>query len=205
MCLSVFHPALSGIIVSMLLGENFLYSNKSSTSLFFYSSCSKIEFLWEQFNTSTAYNMLSFSSVSVILATIVTHILLLKRQRQLKKQKAASTMVVTYNKDGISISKRAEDKQLSNKLSRHERTVVTPKASQFCFILRLLGIPFTALVYHSAGSSGLPPWAQIFIYTIFSQVFLQNNLIETIYSPNLRNTLIDYFQTSRHAGYVVDV
>ena len=203
MCLSVFHPALSGIIVSLLLGENFLDSNKSSTSLFWYSSCSKVKILWEKFNTSIAYNMLSFSSVAVILATIFTHILLIKRQRQLKKQLAASTMVVTYNKDGTSISKRAEVKFISKTLFKHERTVITPKASQVSFLMRLLGIPLESILFYSVGSSRLPPGAQIFLFTLFSQVLLLTNVVETICSPKLRNSFIDYFQTDRYAGYDV--
>ena len=147
--------------------------------------------------------MLSFSSVSVILATIFTHILLIKRQRQQKKQLAASTMVVTYNKDGTSISKRAEVKFISKTLFKHERTVITPKASQVSFLIRLLGIPLESILFYSVGSSRLPPGAQIFLFTLFSQVLLMTNVIETICSPKLRNSFIDYFQTDRYAGYDV--
>ena len=203
--LTWFHPALSGIIVSMLLGENFFDSNKSNTSLFFYSSCSKIEFLKEEFNMSIAYNIFNVSSIAIISVTAFTHILLHKKHKQLKEQRAEGTMVIIYNKDGTSISRRVEDKLLCKKLWRHERTVVSPKASQLSFIVRLLGIPFSGILFLIASSSGLPPWAQFFFFTIFSQVFLQNNIVETIFSPKLHGSLIDYFQTRRHAMYVVNV
>ena len=205
MYLTWIHPALSGIIVSMLLGENFYDSNKSYTSLFFYSSCSKIQFLKEEFNMSLAYNIFNVSSIAIISVTAFTHILLHRKHKQLKKQMADGTMVVIYNKDGASISRRAEDKLLHRKLWRYERTVVTPKASQLSFIVRLLGIPFSGILFLAASSSGLPPWAQFFFFTIFSQVFLQNNIVETIYSPKLYNSLIDYFQTRRLAIYDVNV
>ena len=205
MYLTWIHPALSGIIVSMLLGENFYDSNKSYTSLFFYSSCSKIQFLKEEFNMSFAYNIFNVSSIAIISVTAFTHILLHRKHKQLKKQMADGTMVVIYNEDGASISRRAEDKLLRKKLWRHERTVVTPKASQLSFIVRLLGIPFSGILFLAASSSGLPPWAQFFFFTIFSQVFLQNNIVETIYSPKLYNSLIDYFQTRRLAIYDVNV
>ena len=94
MCLAWIHPALSGIIVAVLLGENFLDLDKSSTSLFYYSSCTKVQMLWDQFNTSIFYHMFSWSSTAIVLVTIFAHILLLKRHRQLRKQKTDGTMIV---------------------------------------------------------------------------------------------------------------
>ena len=206
-CLTWFHPTLSGIIVSMLLGENFLLeSNKSSTSLFFYSSCSKIEMLWDQFNTSIYINVFSISSMAIVLITGFTHILLLKKHRQLRKKKADGTMIISYKEDVISITRRQADKQLCQKLGKHERTVVTPKASQYSFIVRLIFIPFTGLVFHTAGSHHLwPLWAQILIFTLFSQVFVLNNIVETIFSPNLRYSLIDFFGLSKQSYPVINV
>ena len=209
MCLAWIHPALSGIIVAVLLGENFLDLDKSSTSLFYYSSCTKVEMLWDQFNTSIFYHMFSWSSTAIVLVTIFAHILLLKRHRQLRKQKADGTMIVFYtNEDGVLIKRRPADTQLCQKLCRHERTVVTPKASQFSFIVCLISIPFTVIVYKTAGSSGLhswPLWAQSFVFTMFSQVFILNNIVETIFSPNLRNSLIDCFKLSRQSYPLVNV
>ena len=206
MCLSYFHPALSGMIVAMLLGENLLDSDKTSTTLFFYSSCSKSEMLWDQFNTSIAYNIFSISSMLIVLITVFTHILLHKRHGQLRKKKADGTMIISYKEDGISITRRQADKQLCQKLSKHERTVVTPKASQFSFIVRLIFIPFTGIVFHSAGSHHFwPPWAQFFIFTMFSQVFVLNNIVETLSSPNLRYSLIEFFGLSKQSYPVINV
>ena len=86
MILTWFHPTLCGIIVSMLLGENFLLdSNKTSTTLFFYSLCSKVKFHKEEFMQTIAVYMFTLSSTSIVFATVVTHIILLIRHRQLKK------------------------------------------------------------------------------------------------------------------------
>ena len=209
MCLAWIHPALCGIIVAVLLGENFLDLDISSTTLYYYSSCTKIEMLWDQFNTSIVYHMFSMSSLAINLVTIFVHIFLLKKHRQLKKQKADGTMIISYiNEDGISITRRPADTVLCQKLRKYERTVVTPKASQFSFIVKLAFIPFTVILYKTAGSSGLhswPLWAQSFMFTMFSQVFVLNNLVETILSPSLRNTLIDYFTLSRQSCPVVKV
>ena len=142
---------------------------------------------------SMAYTMFSVSSVAIVVATVFTHIALLIRHRQLKGQRADGTKVVTFNdEDGTLMSKTVEDKSLSKRLLQHERTVVTPKASQFSFIVRLLGIPFAAILYHISHTSGLPPWAQFFFYTIFVQCFLWFNFVEAIFSPILRNSLKDY-------------
>ena len=193
-CLTWFHPTLSGIIVSMLLGENFLLeSNKSSTSLFLYSSCSKVKFHKEQFMQSMAYSMFSVSSVAIVIATVLIHISLFIKHRKLKGQRADGNNVVTYNdKDGTLISKTNEDQSLFQKLWRHERSVVTPQASQLSFIIRLLGIPSAAVLFYMYHSSGLPPWAQLYLYTIFVQCFLWFNLIEAFFSPNLRNSLKEF-------------
>ena len=120
---------------------------------------------------SLAYNIFNVSSIAIISVTAFTHILLHRKHKQLKKQMADGTMVVIYNKDGASISRRAEDKLLHRKLWRYERTVVTPKASQLSFIVRLLGIPFSGILFLAASSSGLPPWAQFFfLHNIFSSI-----------------------------------
>ena len=203
--LTWFHPALSGIIVSMLLGEKFLDSNTLYTSLFWYSSCSKTAILWEEFNTSIAYNIFSVSSIAIVSITIIAHILLLVRLRQLRKKRAQGRIVVIYDSDGVLISKRNEDLTSCRTLWRHERSVVTPKASLFSFIYRLVNILHQGTLYHITGPSGLAPWAQVLIFTIFSQVFFLFNLIETVFSPTLRNSLIDFFPSSRYIYNTVNV
>ena len=115
-------------------------------------------------------------------------------------------MNIAYNEDGISIRRRQADKQLCQKLCKHERTVITPKASQYSFMVRLIFIPFTGIVFHTAGSHHLwPLWAQLLIYTLFSQVFVLNNIVETIFSPNLRCSLIDFFGLSKQSYPVINV
>ena len=162
--------------------------------------------LWDQFNTSIYLNVFSISSMAIVLITVFIHILLLKKHRQLRKKKADGTMIISYNGDGISMTRRQADKQLCHKLWKHERTVITPKASQFSFIVRLFFIPFTGIVFHTAGSHHLwPLYAQLLIFTLFSQVFVLNNIVETIYSPNLRYSLIDFFGLSKQSYPVINV
>ena len=203
MRLAWFHPTISGIIVAILLGENFVDFDKSSTPLFHYSYCSKTEM------QSFAINMLSMSSMAIVFLTVLTHIFLFKRQRQLRKQKVDGTIVISFiNEDGISIKRRPADTLLCQKLSRHERTVVTPKASQFSFIVHCLFIPLTGIVFHTADSSGLhfwPLWVQFFFFTIISQAFVLNNIVETIFSPHLCSSLFDLFLLNRHTCPVINV
>ena len=86
-CLSWLHPVLSGIIVSMLLGEDFLTASESHTSHIYYSCCSKTPFAWKGVMGSRL--VLSLSQILLIAASLVTHLLLFIRQRQLKKLEAA--------------------------------------------------------------------------------------------------------------------
>ena len=197
-CLTWFHPALSGVIVSIWLGETILDYNTLYTSLFWYSSCSKIEFLWEEFNTSIANNIHAYTSIVIVTISIIAHLVLRVRHRQLREKIDEGIMVITYNVDGVTISRRNEDSSSCKKLWRHERTAVTPQASLVSFIFQLVAVLFQGTLFHFSGSSGLPPWAQFLIFAAFSQIFFFYNFIETVFSPNLQNSLIDFFSSRRY-------
>ena len=181
-------PALSGIILSMLLGENFLDSNKSHI---FYSSCSNVPLLWEEFTGSIYYIVFSLSQLTIVSITFATQIAIVIRRKQLEKQRADETMVVTYNKDGATISRSNPDQPSCHRLWRHNRTVVTPLASLLSHLFRLL-ILLLAICCHY-GPSGLQVVEQLIISTTFCTLFFLYSFIETICSPTLRNSLIDLF------------
>ena len=121
------HPTIAGIIVSVVLSENFHDSHRVSEFL-----CGK-SFTWLFF-----IKLGAVSQVLSILITLATHILLFYRVRELEKQRAGGIMVVNYQMDGVTISKRGPDLQTSKKLWMYNRTVVSPKASLISFIFNIL-------------------------------------------------------------------
>ena len=209
-CLTYLHPALSGIIVSLLLGENFLASEKSHTSHIYYSSCLKKPILWKEFHWSLYYNVFALSDIVILSITFCIQIAIYLRQKHLENQRADGIMVITYNRDGITISKRKPDQPSSHTLSRHyNRTVVTPRASLLSF---LVIVPYCLLLLLSGhmpnvdkGPSGPPVFGQFLVFLSPSIIFFLYPLVETIFSPTLRDTLTDFFLCRSRAYYVVDV
>ena len=132
----------------MLLGGNFLNSNEPHTSFIWYSSCSKIPIIWQKFTGSIFNNVFALLHIVVLLFGFVTHIALLLSQRQLKKQIADGIMIITYNMDGVTISRRAPDLQSSHTLWKHNRTVVTPEASFFSLLLTWISILLHVFVFY---------------------------------------------------------
>ena len=204
LCLSWLHATFCGMISSVVLGENYLNYNESQTNFVMLSSCTKIPINWEE--STWSYDMLFVSCLLMTLMTFCIHIALILRKKQLEKLKADGIMIITYNQDGVTISRRTTDQQSSNTLRNYNRTVVTPKASFFIFLGNVLFGVFTFMLYYFFGSS---PSEMHFGYCLVflnsCRFFLLNNFIATIFSPNLRSTLIDFFPCNRRAYHVVNV
>ena len=202
-CLTWLHPVLSGIIVSMLLGEDFLASSESHTSHIYYSWCSKTPFAWKGVMGSRL--VLSLSQTLLIAGSLVTQLLLFIRQRKLKKLEAAGIMVDMEMSDGTKISRRCSDLEAKSKLWRHSRAVVTPEASLFSFLASLV-VFFTRLHFHlNLSKSGPSTVSRFLAFGPLLQLFFLCNMIETIFSPTLRNTLSNFVQFSRGTYHVINV
>ena len=145
---------ISGFVVSVLLGENFLSSNQTNTSFIWYSSCSETPISWAEFDGSVFNTVIGLSHLAVVFFTIIIQIVIYVRQRQLEKQRReeildsgdqedpwflaqlnSGIMVEIYDEDGVTTSNRNGDQSSKYALSRHYRTVVTPKASVLSFIV----------------------------------------------------------------------
>ena len=161
-CLTWVYPALSGIIVSLSLGENFLSNN--NTHIF-----PELPILWDHiwWSISFVYKLFGITNFLFIATTSITHIFLFLRQRQLEKQRAEGIRVITYNRDGVTISRRAPDLQSSHKLWKHYRTVVTPQASFYSLLFTLLHF-FVFAVFND------PFFGQIAIFLSFSRTLIWN-------------------------------
>ena len=201
-CLTWLHPTLCGIIVSMLLGENFFSSNTLSI---WYSYCAKTPILWEEIMGSLVYKVFGLSQSVILISTFIIQILIVKRQRQLYKQIANGIMVEIYQRDGVTISSRSPDLQSSHKLWMHTRTVVTPQASLFSFSYTLLLALPRIFYFFNMDPSGLSTSGELIIFLTFCNLFFLCNFLETIISPTLRNSLLDIFPCYRRVYHVVTV
>ena len=179
----------------MMIGEGYFNFNESHTSFFWYSFCSKTPWGAEAWS----YEMQMVTGISIIFITFGLNIALFERKRQLETIRAEGIMVVNYSRDGVTISRRKEDEPSSCKLRNFNRTVVTPKASFILFLTNALDYFILTLIH-----SVLPVFGELVYFLTFSYIFFFNTLIETIFSPCLRNSIIDIFPCRRPA-YAVTV
>ena len=148
------------------------------------------EFLCSELFTWQGLERLYFAKVLVMLEglsffiTLATHILLFYRLRELEKKRAEG-MVVKYQRDGITISKRSPDLQTSKKLWMYNRTVVSPKASLISFIYNiLLRIILAFLLFNSDFTF------QSMHVLVLCHFFCFCNFVEAIFSPSLRENFL---------------
>ena len=180
----------------MMIGEICLNYDKSQTIFFWFSSCSGIPFLWEE--AALIYNMQSVTIVTMLIITFGCNLIIYVRKRQLEKVRAGVIMIVNYSLDGIMISRRREDEPSSHALKNFNRTVVTPKASFFGFLVNAVHYLIFLLLYLNVTSPGPPVLGQFFLFLQFSVMFSLNISIETILSPSLKNSVIEFFPCFRH-------
>ena len=200
-----FHHLLTGIIASMMLGESRLDPNESHSLHIFYSFCSKKPIHWKEFQGSFANKMFAETQMILMALTFVSQIFIFLRKRHLEKQRREGVMVVIYNMDGVTISRRGPDIGSSHKLWRHNRTAVTPKASFVSFLLSLLSHLLRLYFIFSICPSDLSIFGQFIISFHFCYLFFIDSLIETIFSPKLRTSLSDFFLCSNRAYQVTNV
>ena len=198
------HPTLSGILVSMLLGDHFINSNGSHTILFWQSCCYKIKMLWEDSIQSISYNVNSPIVFLITLLTLFTCIALYFKKRQLENQRIDQLRgieIVSFSGEGVTMSRRSPDQPPATRqiLWKHYRTVVSPKASFVLFLTKLVVvIPHIALYFQGfVDPSGPPLFGQFFAFIVFCKAFFLVTLIETIFSPTLRNSLTDFVPCCR--------
>ena len=200
-----FHHSLTGIIASMMLGESRLDPNESDSLHIFYSFCSKKPILWEEFQGSSANKMFAMTQMTLMTLTFISQIFIFLRKKQLEKQRREGIMVIIYEMDGVTMSRRGPDVRSSGKLWRHNRTAVTPKASFVSFLLSLLSHLLRLYFIFSICPSDLSIFGQFIISSHFCYLFLIDSMIETLFSPKLRNSLSDFYLCSSRVYHVTNV
>ena len=183
----------------MSVGEIFTYElNESLSSFKYYGSCN----IWEQLPLSLGIHFVLM--IFCVLFTFGIQIALIFKQRQLKEKRESGIMVITYDEDGVTISRRSADKSLGHKLINFNRTVVSPKASFLVFLSNVWRACLHVLLYSIEGTSYPSIVSQFAVYVEFCVLFFLFTLIETYFSPQLLTTIIDYIPWHRRA-YTVNV
>ena len=148
----------------------------------------------------TFYKLFFLSNCLSIFITVVTHILLFNRLRHLEKKRAEGIMVITYHRDGVTISRNSPDLLTNKKLWKHNRTVVSPKASLMSFIL---SIPFRIALGFLFSNN----YITVHLVQTMSLChhFFFYNLVESLFSPALRTSLSQMLPWYQKAHHVLNV
>ena len=204
--LSWISVSLSGVIASasMLVGESIFNENdlnESRSSFKYYGSCNASN-AWDK--APLSFGIFLVMTILFVLFTFGIQITLFFKQRQLKKERASGIMVITYNSDGVTISRRCADESLGRKLINYDRSVVSPKASFLVFLSNVLRACLHILLYSIEGTSYPSIVSQFAIYVEFCVFFFLFMLVEHYFSPILFNTIIDYIPW-HNREYIVPV
>ena len=173
------HPTVVVLCVSVVLGENILDNYRVSA---FLCGCD-----WDKFEGLIFCKLVALSYGLLTFTSLVTHILLFYRVRELEKKKAEGIMVVNYHRDGVTISKRGPDLKTCKKLWKHSRSVVSPKASCISFIFNVLG---RMLLFYLLFNFDIT--LHLIQILILCHHFFLCNLVEAIFSPSLSQNLPSY-------------
>ena len=195
--LSWISVSLSGVIVSISLGESFLYTTHSPFKYF--GACSFPE-------ESPALDIQFALMIFFVLFTLGIQITLFFKQRQLWKERTSGILVVTYNNEGVTISRRCADESLGRKLINYDRTVVSPKASFWVFLSNALRVLILVLVFSIEDCTTSDPSIilQFYVYVDLCVHFFLFTLVEHYFSPILFNAIFDYIPWHNRA-YIVPV
>ena len=189
----------------MSASENFYQFNESHTQFVLYSSCFKMPIIWKLEMVSWSYIVSMIVHSLICLLTFYTQYMLYKKHKQLVKQRAEGIMVMNYNQDNVTIQKRSPDKETGRKLTNFYRTGVTPSSSFLSFLLLTLRYSLHGFIFFSMGTSGPQVWGQYTInLTLFVHFFL-HSLTESIFSPSVRRSLINFIPGHRSVHPVVTV
>ena len=204
--LSWISVSLSGVIASasMLVGESIFNENdlnESRSSFQYYGSCNASN-AWDK--APLSFGIFLVMTILFVLFTFGIQITLFFKQRQLKKERSSGIMVITYNHDGVTISRRCADQSLGHKLINFDRTVVSPKASFFLFLSNFLRLSLHIILLSIDGPLGPSIISQFAVYLDFCVLFFLFTLVEHYFSPTLFNTIIDYIPW-HNREYIVPV
>ena len=124
------------------------------------------------------------------------HFAIFLKQRQLERRQSVADYSVTYNAGDVKIIWK--NKQPSNRiLRRSRRSVISPLGSFSSFLASAVYNLLRTYIALSITPSGPTVLGELHVFSVHSVYFFSLNLIESICSPTLRNSLIDIMPWSR--------
>ena len=141
-------------------------------------------------------NLYVIVMITVVFVGLGLHFAIFLKQRQLERQQSVPGYSVIYNKSDVNITSKT--KQPSNRiLWRFRRNVVSPLGSFLSFLASAVNNLLTTYIVFSITQSGPSVLGELHLFSVHGVYFFCLNLIESICSPTLRNSLINVMLWSR--------
>ena len=187
---------LCGLCISMLVGDNFLFNEYDSSII--QRSCAKLpKWILMDPSTNLAFkNIHMIVNVVLIFICLAIKIVIFLKQRQLKSQQSAADFFVTYNTNDVKIVKQR--KQPNCILWRLRRNVISPIGSFSSFLASVVYNISVCYIFLHITPSGPSVIGELLLFSVHAVYFFCLNLIESIFSPTLRNSIINVLPWSRH-------
>ena len=180
----------------MLVGDNFLFNEYDSSII--HRSCAKFpKWILMDPSTNLAFkNIHMIVNVVLIFICIAIKIVIFLKQRQLKRQQSAVYFCVIYNTSDVKIVKQR--KQPNCILWRLRRNVISPIGSFSSFLASVVYNISVCYIFLHITPSGPSVIGELLLFSVHAVYFFCLNLIESIFSPTLRNSIINVLPWSRH-------
>ena len=125
------------------------------------------------------------------------------KQRQLESQQSEADFVVTYNTSNVQITRQR--KQPNRILWRFRRNVISPLGGFSSFLASAVYNMLVLYTFLSRTPSGPSILAKLILFSVHGVYFFCLNFIESIFSPTLRNSLINFIPGLTHQYHTVVV
>ena len=154
-------PTLSGLMLSMIFGQNYFSSEQDSTVII--SSCGKIpKFILMEVSAWPIHLFIIVHLILYFVGLVIQAAMFLK-QNELEEEQSAGQWVIHYVNGEIKFQRKNLN-TCNHKLSKHKRNVISPLGSFLSFLISAVYNIITICMFFSKGPAGLPIISQFFFF-----------------------------------------
>ena len=192
----------------MVFGDSLFNEYGSST---IQGSCAKMPRWFLEGKSVIAYvhiNLYGTVMVTLVFVPLVLHLAIFLKQRQIGRQLSVPDYSITYNTGDVKITRdqESETKLSSSRiLCRFRRNVISPLGSFSSFLASAIYYLLMTYILLSITKSGPSVLGEILLFFVHIFLVFCLNLIESICSPTLRNSLINVMPWSKDEYCVASI
>ena len=182
--------ALSGVIISVFLGEHF-YGEQDINVII--STCAKFP------NDEFSLHMAVIALLIFYFVGLVIQAAIFLKQKHLEEELQCGLWVVHYDNGKLKYVKNNLD-AVNHKLSKHKRNVISPLGSLLSHVMGAVYATLFTCTIFNIDPSGPPIIGQFLVFSVHGVYFFLLNFLETVCSPTLRGSMIPRLRHEYHVN-----